>query len=83
MLSLTREYLQILGSVVGLVTVDVMDYFAGSQRTTKHLLRYCSVLVSTKVFAVGLAFAPLLHSLSMSGAVAVLILVSGRIALRV
>ena len=83
MLGLTREYLQILRSVVGFVTVDVVDYFARFQRATEHLLCHGPVLVPAEVLAVGLAFAPLLHSLSMSGAVAILILVSGRIALRV
>jgi hypothetical protein len=56
-LSLACVDFQIFGAVVPFVSIDVVDYFTGSQRAAKDLLRHYSVLMASVVLAVGFACA--------------------------
>lgn len=64
MLSLTLEYHQIGWIIVPLITIYVMDYFTLPEWSSKHLLSYYSVSMSSMTFLISQTFTSTKLSLS-------------------
>ena len=64
MLCLTFENHQIRWIIIPLVTINVMDYFTFPEWSTKHLLSYYSVCMSSMTFLISQTFTSTKLSLS-------------------